>query len=131
LAEAQQRRAVHLGVAADVVVRARMERLAHPVEPLLARLVAILEEHGARVPVLLLARQEVAALEQQDAQSGGSEAMDERAAARAGADDDDVVVLHGVACHEARQKPQRKMQRWSLSWWSFAQRTECARAHRT
>ena len=47
---------------------------------------------SARLPVLRLARQPVAALEQQDALAGRRQVAGERAAAGAGADDDHVVV---------------------------------------
>src|SRR6266702_1030234 len=94
LAQPEQRGAVELRVAPDVVVRVRMEFLAVLVPPLFLRAVAALEHDRLSVPVLLLARHVVAALEQQDAFAGGSEAVGQRAAARAGADDDDVVVVH-------------------------------------
>src|SRR6516164_3073446 len=66
-AQAQQDGAIHLGVAADPVMDARLERLAVLVMPGLARLVAVLGEHGFRAPVFPLARQVIAAFEDQDA----------------------------------------------------------------
>jgi hypothetical protein len=50
-------------------------------------------EHGERIPILPLARQIIAALEQQDALAGGSEAMRERAATGATANDDEIVMI--------------------------------------
>src|SRR5947209_14238742 len=84
--------AVHLRVAADVVVDPGMELAAVGAVPGLACLVAALDEDGVGAPVLELAREPVAALEQQDALAGRGELVHERAAARAGADHDDVVI---------------------------------------
>jgi hypothetical protein len=95
LAQPEQDRAVELGVAADEVLLVRRERRAVLVVPLLAGQVSLAEEHLAAVPVLRLARQVAAALEQQDALAGRREAPGERAAARARSDDDDVVVVVG------------------------------------
>ncbi len=88
----EQRRAVELGVAADVVVGVRMERGAAAVEPLLPGLVAAEDVHGARAPVVLLAPHVVAALDDENAFARGREAVGERAAARAAADHDHVVA---------------------------------------
>ena len=93
LAQAEQGGAIHLGVAADVVVQARMERLALGAVPGLGGLVLAIDEHRLAAPVLLLARQIVAALDQQDAPAGGRQAMGERCAAGAGADDNKVIVI--------------------------------------
>src|SRR6516164_898016 len=94
-AQAQQDGAVHLGVAADPVMDARVERLAVLVMPGLTRLVAVLGEHGVRTPVFSLARQVIAAFEDQDALARWGEPVGERAAAGAAADDDYVVTLSG------------------------------------
>ena len=93
LAQAVERRAVELRRATDEVVDLRLERLAIAVQPGVRRDVAILDEDLAGVPVLRLARQPVAAFEQQDPLARGREMRGQRAAAGAGADDDDVVVL--------------------------------------
>ena len=58
-----------------------------------------LDVDRARVPVVLLARDVVAALENQDALARGRQAIGQRSAAGAGADDDDVVV--GRRAHAA------------------------------
>ena len=58
-----------------------MELVAVPVEPELRRAVRALDEHGGGVPVVALARQVVAAFEQQDSLAGRSDAVGERAAA--------------------------------------------------
>ena len=94
LAQAVQRGAVELRGAADAVVHLRLERLAVLVVPGVRRHVAVVDEHVVGLPVLRLARQPVAALEQQDALARRGEVADERAAAGAAADDDDVVVAH-------------------------------------
>src|SRR5439155_2124506 len=97
LAEPDQRGAVELGVPADEVMRAGVELLAIAVVPVLLDVVAVLDLDGARVPVLLLARDVAAPLEEEDALARGREAIGERPAPRAGADDDHVVVIvrHG------------------------------------
>src|SRR6516225_12137130 len=96
LAEAEERRAVELGVASHRVVGVRMERVALAVVPDLLRLVAALDVHPARIPVGLLPGDEVAALEEEDALAGGGQGVSQRPAAGAGADDDDVVAVHGT-----------------------------------
>ena len=60
-----------------------------------ARDVAVVDEHVLREPVLRLARQPVAALEQEDPLARGREVAGDGAAARAGSDDDHVVRVHG------------------------------------
>ena len=65
--QAQQDGAVHLGVAADPVMDARVERLAVLVMPGLSRLVAVLGENRVGAPVFPHARQVIAAFEDQDA----------------------------------------------------------------
>jgi hypothetical protein len=94
-AHAEQRRAVEFGVAADVVVGVGVERVAVAVPPHLLCLVFTLHVDGTRVPVVLLARDVVAALEQENALAAGRELPSERAAAGAAADDDHVVVVVG------------------------------------
>src|SRR5438128_7440626 len=96
-AEPDQPRAVELGVPANEVVRAGVELLAVAVVPGLLDVVAVLDLDGARVPVLLLARDVAAPREEEDALARGREAIGERPAPRAGPDDDHVVVIvrHG------------------------------------
>src|SRR5437764_13151074 len=94
LAQPEQRGAVELRVAPDVVVRVGVEFLSILVPPLFLRAVAALEHDGLGVPVLFLAGNVTPSLEQQDALAGGGEPVGQRAAPRAGADDDDVVVVH-------------------------------------
>src|SRR5499427_8975082 len=93
LAQAEQRGAVEFGVAADVIMDAGMESPAVLAVPGLLRLVFRLHEDGGRVPVVPLAWQEIAALEQQDAPAGRREPMGERAAPGTGADNDHVITL--------------------------------------
>src|SRR5204863_7443969 len=95
LAEADQRGAVELRIAADEVVRPGVELLAVLVEPRLRDVVPVLDHHRVRVPVLLFAGHVGAAFEEKDPLSRGSEPMGERAAAGPGADDDDVVMMIG------------------------------------
>ena len=64
------------------------------VVPRVRRHVAVVDEDVVRLPVLRLARQPVAALQQQHALAGRREVADERAAPGAAADHDDVVVAH-------------------------------------
>ena len=95
-AQPVQRRAVELGRASDEVVHPRLEGLAARVVPRIRRDVAVVHEHVLVRPVLRLARQPIAALEEQDALARGGEVARKRAAAGAAADDDDVVALHLV-----------------------------------
>src|SRR5439155_15054896 len=85
--------AVELGVAADVVVLLGGELVALPVSPLLVGRVLPLQEDGGGIPVVTLAREVVAALEQQNALPGRRQLPRQRSAARAAPDDDDVVVI--------------------------------------
>ena len=72
LAQPVERRAVELRRAADEVVDLRLERLAVLVVPGVRRDVAVVDEDVLREPVLRLARQPVAALEQEDALARGA-----------------------------------------------------------
>ena len=72
LTQPEEDRAVELRVAADEVLLVGAEGIAVLVDPLLAAEVALLEEHLLGVPVLGLAGQVTAALEQQDALAGGA-----------------------------------------------------------
>src|SRR5262249_37176114 len=102
--------AVKLRVSADIVVGVRVQLVAVPVAPDLARVVLRVDVHGARAPVVLLARHEVAALEEEDALAGVRQRERERAAAGPGADDDDVVGVHaagtgrGARCYARRRR---------------------------
>ena len=63
-AETRQGGAVDLGVAANVVVDARLEAApVRRVDPVLRRLITVLLEDGIDLPVLTLLRQEVAAFD--------------------------------------------------------------------
>ena len=92
LAQPEERCTIEFRVAADVVVRVRVKRLALFVVPHLFGVVARIDVDRARVPVLLLARNVTAPLENQDALPGRRKLVRERPAAGAGSDDDDVVV---------------------------------------
>src|SRR4051812_20445403 len=94
LAEAVERGSVELRGAAHEVVDLRLEGVALLVVPGVGRDVAVVDEDALREPVLRLAWQPVAALEQQDPLARRREMARERTPARAGADDDDVVGVH-------------------------------------
>src|SRR5215813_3377784 len=97
-AQAEERGAVELGVAADEVVRVRMERPALRVQPDFLRVVAGLEIDLPRVPVLPLARHEAAALEHENALACRRERVEQRAPAGPRPDDDHVVRrCHGTS----------------------------------
>ena len=93
----EQRRAVHLRVAADVVVQLGPEGPVVEVVEGLVRGVLGLAEDGTGVPVVPLSREEVTAFEQQHALAGFGNARRGRRAPRSAADDEDVVVVvaHG------------------------------------
>jgi hypothetical protein len=111
LAQAEQDRAVELRVTADEVLLVGPEGVAVAVDPLLAAEVALLEEDLGAVPVLRLAGQVSAALQQKDALAGRREPVRERAAARPGADDDYVVVL-ALGGSFRRGRSGRSTRRW-------------------
>ncbi len=96
LAETQERRAVELGIATDVVVDARPERASRSVQPVLVGRVVLLVEDGPGTPILLFAAQVFAALENQNAKPGRGKCVSERRAPRT-ASDDDRVVRHRTA----------------------------------
>jgi len=73
--QAEQCRSVELGVAADVIVGVRVQRLAMLAAPLLLRIIPAFYVDGSGVPVLGFAPDVVAALEQQDTLTGGGESV--------------------------------------------------------
>src|SRR3954447_11659898 len=90
-AQAGERGAEDLGVAADPVMHTRLERLTRfAVDPQFAGLVAVLNENGGRGLVLRLAGEPGAAFEYQDVETAPGQRVSERAAAHARADDDDI-----------------------------------------
>src|SRR3989454_7254737 len=88
----EERGAVELRVAADIVVRVRVELPTVPVAPYFLGGVLALEVHGPRIPVVLLAGHVITALEDEDLLARRREGIRERAASGAGADDRDVVA---------------------------------------
>ena len=102
LAQTVERRAVELRGAADEVMDLRLERLPLRVVPGVLRDVAVVDEDVLREPVRRLARQPVAALQQQDPLARRCQVAGQGAAARARADDDDVVGVHLRAAPSAR-----------------------------
>ena len=91
-AQAEQRRAVHLGIAADIIMQPRLEGLAVAGDPGLVDLVFGVDEHRLGIPVIHLARQIVAAFQDQDPLARGGQPLRQRRSAGAAADDDQVVV---------------------------------------
>src|SRR6266508_419514 len=81
LAEPEQHGAVHLGVAAHVVVLLGIEELAVLVLPHSGVAIAQVAPHRTGVPVLALARVPAPAFEQQDPLAGRRQRVRERAAA--------------------------------------------------
>src|SRR5262245_25603590 len=92
-AQTEQRRAVELGVAADIIVRVRVECLAFLVVPDFSSVVLGLDVDGSRFPVVFLARHEAAAFEQQNLFARRREPVSECPAARARANNDQVVMV--------------------------------------
>ena len=103
LTQPEERRAIHLGIAADEVMELRAEGAPLGVDPCFGGLVPAIDEDRLRAPVRFLARQIVAAFEDQDALSGRGKRLGKRSAAGAASDDDQVVMLgqstlqHGAA----------------------------------
>ena len=94
LAQAVERGSVELGRPADEVVDLRLEGLARVVVPGVLGHVAVVDEDVVRGPVRRLAREPVAALQQEDPLPRGGEVTGEGAAAGARPDDDHVVAIH-------------------------------------
>jgi hypothetical protein len=120
-AQAVERGAVELGRPAHEVVDLRLERLALGVVPGIGRHVAAVDEHVLCRPVVRLAWQPVAALEQQDALARRGEMPGQGAAPGPGADDDDVVVVGGHV--NSRNRSRRMIRaaasisaRWENAW---------------
>src|SRR4030095_2651296 len=107
--------APELRVAADVVVRVRIELASPFVEPHLSRAVAQVLPHGVGIPVRVFLRHEVAALDDQEPRAGRGEGVRDRAAAGPAADDDDVVDVSGRGHSDAYT--------WSMSRWSSIARS--------
>ena len=89
-AEPIQHAAPELRVAADAVVRVGAELAAALVNPVFVDAVAKMLPHGLRIPVLCFLRDEVAALDDEDARAGARERMRNSATASTAPDDDDV-----------------------------------------
>src|SRR5215472_689669 len=94
-AQAKHRCAEHLGIAADIVVNHRVERLAVVVYRLL-RVIAFFLVHSVRLPVLTLAREIIAAFQKQNLLASGGKRVGHCAAACSRADDDDIILTHDV-----------------------------------
>src|SRR5690349_14581926 len=100
LPQTKKSSAVELRVTTDEIIGVRVKLLALVVAPRLFRVVFAFEVYGARAPVVLFARNVIAALEQKDLLSRGRKTVGQRPSARARADDDYVVLIiagHGDA----------------------------------
>src|SRR6516162_9431331 len=93
VAEAKQCGSIKLRVAANVIVRVRMERLALGIVPMLLGLILTFEVHQLRIPIGFLARNEVAALENEDLLPRRSQAMCQRSPAGTASNNDDVIMI--------------------------------------
>src|SRR5579871_657124 len=93
LAQAKQRRTVHLRIAAHPVVDAGMERPSIPPIPGLFGLIPCIDEDRAGIPVFSFTRQKVTAFEEEDPLAARCKSMGECASPRTGADDDGVVTF--------------------------------------
>src|SRR5581483_6159642 len=108
--EPKQRGAVKLGISADIVIRMRMKLASVAIVPNLFGVVFRLEIHRRGAPVIFLAGNVVASLEDENLFSGRGELRGESPASGARADDDHVVMAH-----ESSPYSQLKMQRWLFS----------------
>jgi hypothetical protein len=97
LAHAKQRCTVELRGAAHEVVRPWLKGFAAVVIPGVLRDIAVLEEDRVDIPVLFLARQKGAALQEQNAFARGRQTVRQCAAAGARANDDHIIVFHGLS----------------------------------
>src|SRR5215213_11203198 len=95
--EAEQRRAVELGVAADVVVDLGLKFVAVPVVPGLLRGVLPAYEHSVGLPVVAFPWQERPSLQPEHFRAVRGEPVSEGPTPGSRPDDDNVIVL--VVCH--------------------------------
>ena len=93
LAQAKQRRAVELGVAAHVVIGVRMKFIAVLVEPRFFSVVVGVDIDNLRVPVRLFAGNVVTSLQNEDALARRREMIRQGASPGARSDDDYVVAV--------------------------------------
>src|SRR5206468_13127206 len=116
-AQPEQRGAVKLGVAANVVICVGVQFLDILIKPGLFGVVMGVHVDDLGIPVRYLTRNTVATFENQDPLTGRGHVVGERSATRAGSNDDYVVTIVG---HDANPPfaPQ-KMQRLLLSWCSL------------
>src|SRR6185437_14481160 len=91
-AQAEERAAVDLGVAADEIMQAGMEALPVATVPGFLGLIFGVDEHLLGAPVIVFALEVVAAFEEQDPLARRSEPQRQGPAACARADDDHVVA---------------------------------------
>src|SRR4051794_8589321 len=107
-AQAGERGAEDLGVAADPVMHARFERLARfAVDPQFAGLVAVLNEDGGRILILRFAGESGTAFQNQDVETAPCQSTGQGSAAHARADDDDIGRT-GHPFIEPASKPRMK-----------------------
>src|SRR5712692_10692389 len=102
LAKAEERGTVEFGIAPNVVVSVRMERLAVLVAPLFLSLVLGLDIDRTRIPIGFLPGNIVPPFQDEDAFPRGGERVHQCSPACSRTDDDYVVVLvltHRVCLH--------------------------------
>ncbi len=92
-AEAQQGRAIHLGVPTDVVMDTGMKFFAVLVVPGFMSFVLRLGKDSASIPVVFLARQIAASLQDQNPLTGRRQGVGQSAAPGTGTNNDHVVVV--------------------------------------
>jgi hypothetical protein len=95
LAQAKQRGAVHLRIAAHPIVDPGRERAAIAAVPRLFRLIPCIGKHGGGIPIFSFTRQKITAFQKQDALAARREPVGEGASPSTRADDDDVIMLAG------------------------------------
>src|SRR5215813_9388185 len=92
-AQAKERRTVEFSIAADVIVRVRMQLLTVRVAPGFLGVVLSFKVDRARAPVVLLAWHVITTFEQENFLAGRRESVCQGPAACACADDDYVVMI--------------------------------------
>src|SRR6266496_2539495 len=91
-AETEQRRAIKLGVATDIIIGVWMQLAAVRVAPKFFRVVAATCIHLQGIPILFLARNKWPALEQKNLLAARGQMIRQSATARARTDNDKIVI---------------------------------------
>ena len=93
LTKPQQRRAIYLRIAADVILNAGLKRLAILVKPRLLGPVLGFDKDSAGVPVVFLTRQVPAPFQQQNPLPRRSQMVGECSSTGSRSYDDDIVMI--------------------------------------